>query len=195
MTDRPTLFGHFAVTNIWTEINSMFEGHFMERIVPGAMVRTIAQDRDRIRSLFQHGHDPQIGEKPLGPIETLREDDRGGFFEVSLLDTDYVRELVPGLEQGVYGASFRFRVIAEDTVERPSRSGYNPTGLPERTIRELELFEVGPVTWPAYAEATADVRSRSMTDWDQIYRGDERSDILVRANAPGTLALKILGPA
>jgi HK97 family phage prohead protease len=190
MTDTPTLFGHFAVTNTWTEIDSMFEGHFLERIAPGAMVRTIAQDRDRIRSLFQHGHDPQIGEKPLGPIETLREDERGGFFEVPLLDTSYNRDLVPGLEQGTYGASFRFRVTDEDMADRPARSSYNPEGLPERTIRELELFEVGPVTWPAYAEASAGVRSRSMTDWDRTYRRDERPDVLVRANAPGTLALR-----
>jgi hypothetical protein len=31
--------------------------------------------------------------------------------------------------------------------------------LPERTIKELRLFEFGPVTFPAYQSATAGVRS------------------------------------
>jgi hypothetical protein len=32
----PTLVGHFASFNEWTEIRSTVEGHFMERIAPGA---------------------------------------------------------------------------------------------------------------------------------------------------------------
>ena len=117
----PTMFGHFAVFNRWTEINSVFEGHFLERVVPGAFRKTFKENRDRIRALFQHGSDPQIGDKPLGTIEDLREDETGGYYEVSLLDTAYNRDLLPGLEAGLYGASFRFQVkrLAADHPDGP----------------------------------------------------------------------------
>ncbi len=161
----PTLVGYFAITNTPTEINSLLEGNFIERIAPGAFASTLANDRAAMRCLFQHGMDPQAGDKPLGPLRTLREDARGPFYEVPLLDASYVRDLVPGLEAGVYGASFCFRVASggEDWDERPGVSASNPKGLPERTLREVEVLEFGPVTFPAYSGATAGVRS--LTDW------------------------------
>jgi HK97 family phage prohead protease len=168
----PTLFGHFAVFNRWTEINSWFEGNFLERIAPGSLRKTISENRDKIKALFQHGQDPQIGDKPLGPISDLREDEQGGYYEVPLLDTAYNRDLIPGLEEaGLYGASFRFEVMREEFDEEPDASEHNPRGLPERTIKEIRLHEFGPVTFPAYAEATSGVRS--LTDqflFEQIAR-------------------------
>lgn len=155
----PTLSGHFAVFNRWTEIDSLFEGHFLERVAPGSFSRTFQDNRGSMRVLFQHGRDPQIGDKPLGPIETLAEDDTGARYEVPLLDTSYNRDLVPGLKAGLYGASFRFRVVRESFVRQPEPSDYNPQGLPERTIQEASVSEFGPVTFPAYAGATAGVRS------------------------------------
>ena len=162
-----TLTGHFAVFNEWTEINSIWEGHFLERIVPGAFKKTFREQRDGMRVLFQHGSDPVVGDKPLGPIEDLREDETGGYYEAALLDTSYNRDLLPGLQNGLYGASFRFRVLREDIDEEPKPSESNPRGLPERTIREAQVMEFGPVTFPAYASATAGVRS--ITD-DYIFQ-------------------------
>lgn len=155
----PTLAGYFAVFNQPVEINSYLEGNFIERIAPGAFNATFANDRAAMRCLFQHGMDPAAGDKPLGPIRTLREDARGPFYEVPLLDAHYVQELVPGLEKGVYGASFCFRAIREELDERPGESPSNPKGLPERVLRELQVVEFGPVTFPAYPAATAGVRS------------------------------------
>ncbi len=154
----PTLVGHFSVFDRWTEINSLFEGHFLERIAPGAFRKTFRENRSRIRALFQHGKDPQVGDKPIGRIQELREDDTGAYYEVSLYDG--LPELVmSGLRDEQYGASFRFQPVREDVVEEPEASEENPRGLMERTIKELRLFEFGPVTFPAYADATAGVRS------------------------------------
>lgn len=172
----PVLHGHFAVFNTWAEIDSLWEGRFLERIAPGAFRKTFRENRDAIRVLFQHGRDPQVGNKPLGPIEQLGEDDDGAAYTVSLLDTEYVRELLPGLRAGLYGSSFKFRVIKEDVVEEPGASEWNPDGLPERTIREMRVFEFGPVTFPAYGDATAMVRS--LTDDYREDRGDVLSGSL-----------------
>jgi HK97 family phage major capsid protein/HK97 family phage prohead protease len=155
----PRLVGHFARYNEWAEIHSDYEGHFLERIAPGAFARTIQEDRAGMRVLFQHGRDPQIGDKPLGPIEELEEDEEGVRYVVRLLDTSYNRDLEPALREGLYGASFRFSVREDKWVKAPARSKDNPDGLPERTIFDLRAREFGPVTWGAYANATAGIRS------------------------------------
>lgn len=158
-TGMPTMTGHFAVFNTDTEINSSREGRFIERLAPGAFTKTLKERRDQVKVMFNHGRDPQIGEKPLGPIAELREDETGAYYEVPLLDAGYVRELLPALKAGLLGASFRFSVVREDIVDKPARSAANPDRIPERTIREAKLFEFGPVVNPAYAAATAGIRS------------------------------------
>jgi HK97 family phage prohead protease len=161
----PVMAGHFAVYDNWTEINSLWEGHFMERFAPGSFKKTIRENLSRMRVLFQHGHDPQLGDKPLGAIETLRDTTVGPYYEVPLLRNedgtvvDYIRSLIPGLKAGLYGASMRFKVMKEEFVQKPKRSRDNPDALPERTVTEAKVMEFGPVTFPAYAEATAGMRS------------------------------------
>lgn len=160
--DAPVMTGHFAVFDQWTEINSVFEGNFMERFAPGAFKKTITENRSGMRVLFQHGYDYVVGDKPLGPIRELEEDDEGVRYEVPLLDAGYVRDhVLPGLEEDLYGASFRFRVIREDFNREPGESDHNPEGLPERTVREAHVPEFGPVTFPAYEGASAGIRSLS----------------------------------
>ena len=156
----PTLAGHFAVWDQWTEIRSAYEGNFMERFAPGAMTKTLGENTPKV--LFQHGKDPQVGDKPLGTVTRLEPDSTGAYYEVALLDTSYNRDLLPGLEAGLYGASFRFSVVREDVNQRPKKSEFNPRGIPERTVQEARVAEFGPVTWPAYSGASAGIRS--MTD-------------------------------
>jgi HK97 family phage prohead protease len=125
------LSGHFSVFNTWYQVDSMWEGTFLERTAPGAFAQTIADDLDDMRVLFDHGFDPQIGNKVLGPIESLSEDDTGPAYEVPLFDTSYNRDLLPGLRAvpSVYGSSFRFQVTAESWVDEPGPVGLQPAGL------------------------------------------------------------------
>jgi HK97 family phage prohead protease len=168
----------FSPVNEWTEINSAWEGNFMERFAPGAWKKTIRERADKIRALFQHGMDPQIGDKPLGPFRTLEENDGGGYAEVALLDTSYNRDLLPALQEGLYGSSHRFAAMRVQEDPRPERSEHNPEGIRERTIVEARLHELGPVTFPAYAGATAGMRS--MTD-DFLTRCFDRDPEKLRA--------------
>jgi HK97 family phage prohead protease len=153
-----TLYGHFAVFNQWTEIDSPREGRFLEQVAPGAFARTIAEDRASMRILLNHGHDVAVGNLPIAAITQLREDSVGGYYEGKLLDG--VPPLVlSGLRAGQFGSSFRFNVRREQLVERPTRSTRNPLGLPERTVQDAQVAELGPVTWPAYRTATAGART------------------------------------
>lgn len=133
----------------------------MESIARGAFARSIRERRDRIKVLFQHGQDPFVGDKPLGSVRELREDQQGAYYEVPLLNASHVADIAAGVEEGLYGASFRFRVMREEFVENPAKSDRNPGRLPERTLREVDLLEFGPCTFPAYAGATAGLRGQA----------------------------------
>ena len=161
-TAMPTMRIRFSPFDTWYEINSWFEGRFMERTVKGAFRKTIRESADRVKVLFNHGMDFHVGDKVLGVPSRIWEAKDSATGDVPLLDTSYTRDLLPGIEAGAYGSSFMFRVIKDEWDDEPDKSDYNPDGLPERTIREVRLFEFGPVTFPANPAATAGLRS--MTD-------------------------------
>jgi HK97 family phage prohead protease len=154
----PFLEVRFSPFNVWYEIASWWEGDFMERTVRGAFAKTMKEQRDNIKVLYDHGYGPP-GNMVLAPIEELSEEADSAYGGGRLFDTSYNRDLLPGLEAKVYGSSFRFRVIKDEWNDEPGASEHNPKGLPERTITENRLFEFGPVTFPASPTATAGVRS------------------------------------
>lgn len=163
------LTGHFSVFDTWYKVDSAREGTFLERVDRSAFNDTIRDDQAKMRVLFDHGFDPQLGNKVLGPIRTLRPDDAGAYYEVDLFDTSYNRDLLPGLKAGVYGASMRMRVLDDKWDDKPASSDYNPDGIAERTIFKTSVGEFGPVTFPASPTATAGIRS--MTDYFYERRG------------------------
>lgn len=158
----PLMEVRFSAFGQWYEINSLWEGHFLERTERGAFDKTIKESGANVKVLFNHGFDPQVGQKVLGSIESLTEEPDSPVGVVRLFDTSYNRDLLPGLEAGAYGSSFRMRVIRDEVNKDPGGSDYNPKGLPERTIKEVRLYEFGPVTFPANPASIAGVRS--MTD-------------------------------
>ena len=184
------LQGHFSVFNRWTEINSRFEGNFMEQIAPGAFTKTFEENRPGMRVLFNHGKDV-LGMQTLGPILDLDQDDTGARYEVGLIPTSYNKDLLPGLRHGLYGASFRFQVLRENVTDRPTRSEFNPKGIEERTITEVKVREFGPVTFGQYGEATAGVRSlnEDLLDMDMVLRSMDarRVRLLIRASEDESL--------
>lgn len=164
----------FSVFGTWYEIDSFWEGTFLERTARGAFAKTISERKTNLPVLFNHGMDLMIGDKILGPTESLSEQVDSPVAQVSLFDTSYNRDLVPGLQAGVYGSSFTFRVVQDSWNDEPEASAHNPKGLPERTITEVRLLEAGPVTWPANPAATAGLRCVSGTD--VFYEGMSRRD-------------------
>ena len=150
-SDGLTLDGYGAVFNEWTEISDHL-GVYRERIVPGAFKRTIGQRTPVLQ--FDHGAHPLIGSIPLGRITSISEDARGLRVKARLSDNWLVEPVRDAIRDGgVTGMSFRFRVINEDW----SRAS---DGIEERSIKEIELYEVGPVVFPAYEQTTVGVRSR-----------------------------------
>jgi phage head maturation protease len=161
----PHLIGTFAPYDEWAEINSSVEGHFMERHSRTAWTKSLRDNRANLRVIFQHGEDKQTGVLPLGTIEDLAERQRSVEYDVELFDVDYVHRLLPAMRSGQFGTSWTFHPVKDkfSVDARPRRSSYNPQGIPEVTHHEIRLIEFGPCMFPAYAGATAGVRS--MTDY------------------------------
>jgi HK97 family phage prohead protease len=145
----------------WTEVNSKVEGHFLERFVRGAFTQTLKEDRAHMRVLFQHGQDAVVGLRPIASIERLEETARGLEFEVALLDTNYNKEILPGIERNQYGVSVSFKVMAEHLERNPLPSRYNPAGIPERTVQGARLFEFSVVTFAQYKDTAVSVSGRA----------------------------------
>lgn len=176
--DGLTLEGYAAVFGQPTRIQDMI-GEFDEVIAPGAFKRSIGQKGPSgIRLQFDHGRHPLIGSIPLGSIDTLQEDSRGLHVRATLTDNWMVQPVRDAIRDGsIDGMSFRFRVVSEtvDTSVEPEL----------RTVNEVELFEVGPVVWPAYEQTTVGVRSQQLA---AALMDPEQRRELARALLAGTPA-------
>jgi len=147
--DGFTLEGYAAVFDTPTRINS-WEGNFDERIAKGAFTKTLSERMPVMQ--FDHGHDIATGSVPIAAINTIREDKKGLFVSARMFDNPRVEPIRQAIAGGaIDGMSFRFRVTREE---------WDETGdIPVRTIREADLFELGPVVFPAYEATSVGVRS------------------------------------
>ncbi len=153
--DGFTLEGYAAVFDTPTRIDS-WEGRFDEQIQRGAFKRTLGERMPVMQ--FDHGHDIATGSVPIAAIEKISEDSRGLFVRARMFDNPRVEPIRQAIAGGaIDGMSFRFRVTREEWDETAE--------TPVRTIREADLFELGPVVFPAYAATSVGVRSL-LTDLD-----------------------------
>lgn len=131
-------------------------GGFTEVIAPGAFKDAIGASD--IRSLFNHDPNLVLGRVKSGTLR-VEEDERGLKIENDLPDTQVGRDLLVSMNRGdVDQMSFAFRIAQGGDVweERD--------GAVVRTITKVaELFDVSPVTYPAYADTTVAVRS--LEEW------------------------------
>lgn len=122
---------------------------FQEKIRKGAFTKTIGEAD--IRALFNHDENLVLGRNKAGTLK-LWEDDAGLGDEILLPDTQYARDLTVSIERGdITQQSFSFRVLREEWSHTPSQE--------IRTLIEVELRDVSPVTFPAYPQTVAQVRS------------------------------------
>lgn len=161
-TDGTTLEGIATPFNEETIIDSWWEGKFREVMRKGAFAQTITEDRQIIQ--FDHGLNfTEPGEKPIGAIDLLEERDEGLFIRATLRDTWDVAPVRDAIANGsVSGMSIAFRV----REERITAADEDSSELDLREIINVQLFEAGPVTWPAYPTTSVELVSQT-PDSDQ----------------------------
>lgn len=142
---RPKLVGHAAIFNTL----SVNLGFYREKIAPGAFTKTI-KEAD-IRALWNHDPNYVLGRTKSGTLK-LAEDDKGLAIEIIPPDTQWARDLMETIRRGdVDQMSFGFRAIKEDW-----EGDINEL---VRVLKEVELLDVSPVTFPAYPATDIQVRS------------------------------------
>lgn len=149
-----TISGYAAVFNQETVIGAGMFG-FREQIAQGAFDEAIKQDD--VRALFNHDPNILLGRTASGTL-TLASDKRGLKYTVDLPDTVAARDVRELVRRGdVSGSSFGF-IVQEDKWKDPPA---NSRELPLRTILKASLFDVSPVTYPAYPQTSVSARSQA----------------------------------
>ncbi|MGK4327983.1 HK97 family phage prohead protease [Lonsdalea quercina] len=126
---------------------------FREVIKPGAFDDVLTDD---VRGLFNHDPNFILGRSAAGTL-SLSVDDRGLRYDITAPETQTIRDLVlePMRRGDVNQSSFAFRVARDGEHWYEDEEGI--------VIREISrfsrLFDVSPVTYPAYQEADSGVRS------------------------------------
>jgi Escherichia/Staphylococcus phage prohead protease len=148
----PMLNGHAAVFNSETVIAEGSPWAFREVIAPGAFADAIASSD--VRGLFNHDANYVLGRTRSGTLR-LSEDRQGLAYEIDPPDTVVGRDMVTLIQRGdIDGSSFAFTVAPDGDAWQHPGGGK----LPLRTIsRVSELFDVSPVTYPAYPTASVAV--------------------------------------
>jgi HK97 family phage prohead protease len=137
------------VFNEWADIG----GYMREQIAPKAFRKTI-READ-VPFVFNHD-DSTVMARTSNKRLKLSEDERGLYVEAQLDPTDAdAAKLITKLEaKNVTKMSFAFQTVRDDWDE-------STTPLPSRTLREVKLYDVSPVTNPAYTGTDAQIRAEA----------------------------------
>ena len=189
--DEPRIVGYAAKFN--KDSQPLGWSGFIERIAPGAFSKTI-QEAD-VRALGNHNPDVVLGRNTAGTL-TLAEDKTGLAYDVNV-DTQNSQSMswYRMIDRGdVSQSSFGFQVV-KDEWAYPQ----NDADPVVRTLKEVKLFDVSPVTFPAYLDTEAEARKafRSLAEStgcdvdvviDAVRNGEVRSLVASGGEPPlGTL--------
>lgn len=127
---------------------------FREKIAKGAFTDAL-KDSD-VRALFNHDPNLVLGRNKAGTL-VLVEDDIGLRYEITPPDTQTAKDLAESIRRGdISQSSFAFSMRGGGIEEWQEL----PDGKAIRTIKKVSrLFDVSPVTYPAYPDTESGVRS------------------------------------
>jgi uncharacterized protein len=165
------IIGHAAVFDTPATIGGFFD----EVVRKGAFEESI--QNDDIRALWNHDPNYVLGRNKSGTLR-LTEDQEGLSIENDPPETQWAKDLMVSMKRGdIDQMSFGFRVIQERWTTRE--------GQPDlRELLKVRLYDVSPVTYPAYEEtdvqvrtalenAPDDIRSKLLSDGGQGAPEDE----------------------
>lgn len=164
-TDGRVIRGYGSVYGQPTTIEGFFD-EWDEEVAPGAWTKTIAESK-RIVSTFNHEPNLLLGSTDAGTLK-LSEDKNGLIYEIDVPDTSVGNDVWTLVDRGdVHGSSVWFRVTRQEWQYKTKQNGLERD---KRTILEAQLFEVGPVVFPAFDTTTADTASAQMAAVDAAMR-------------------------
>lgn len=160
---RPVIAGYAVVFDSWSQVMLDNRGKpFRERFASGAFDRTLSGAPD-VRALWNHNPDLPLGRTRNNTLR-LQLDGQGLRFELEPPANNWGADAVESIRRGdVSGMSFAFNIKnnGRDTWEKPGADG-----IAHRTVIDADLYEVSPVTFPAYPATSVVVCSLSVPDFE-----------------------------
>jgi uncharacterized protein len=140
----PTIQGYAAVFNSETDL-----GFCTEAIAKGAFTESLSRDDD-VRALFNHDSNYVLARTKAKTL-TLNEDNHGLFSVINLPDTQFARDLAVSIDRGdISQMSFGFYIESEEMIRQEGAKT-------KFIITKARLFDVSPVTFPAYEDTEVEV--------------------------------------
>lgn len=130
-------------------------GGFRETINPKAFDRALKEKQD-VRALVNHDTSKVLGRSTAGTLELIA-DKTGLKYRVLLPDTTYAHDLHESVKRGdVTQSSFGFITKRDSWGDDPDAEDGEPKNL--RELQDVDLFDVSPVTFPAYHDTEVKAR-------------------------------------
>jgi len=149
--DETKIMGYAAVFDELSQ--PLFMGQ-REKIEQGAFEESIR--KDDIRALWNHDPSYVLGRNQAGTL-TLEEDEKGLWVEIDPPDAQWANDLIESIERGdVDQMSIGFQVV-DYHRERMETDGDDDEIV--NVLTEAKLYDVSPVTFPAYTQTSVDVRA------------------------------------
>lgn len=146
---KPVIRGHAAVFDKL----SVNLGGFREKISPGAFAKSLNRD---VKALFNHNSDLILGRTKAKTLR-LAEDEKGLAIEIDPPNNTIGNDTVESIRRrDISQMSFAFRTIKDKWEHEEGKDSI-------RTLEEVELFDVSPVTYPAYPQTDVAVRSLELS--------------------------------
>ena len=159
---EPAIDGYASVFDSWSEELGGNQP-FRERVVKGAFEETI--QNDDIRALFNHDPNYVLGRNKAGTL-TLEEDDKGLHVRIKPPDTQWAKDLIVSIKRGdITQMSFGFTVILD-------RWNYEDN-TDVRELLKVKLYDVSPVTFPAYTQTECGIRSAFDNHQKEVVKAKE----------------------
>ena len=145
--------GNLAIEGYFAVFDSIYQiaPGLSESIAPGAFDKTLSGD---IRALINHDTTLVLGRTKANTLQ-LKTDAHGlwGHIDINPKDSDAMN-LYNRVQRGdVDQCSFGFDIVNEET-------DFREDGSVHWTIKEVELYEVSPCTFPAYEETNIAARKK-----------------------------------
>ena len=148
--EAPVITGYAAV---YDQLSDPIGGMFREKIAPGAFAAVLQRGYD-VRALIDHNPEKILGRTKSGTLR-LSQNPKGLRCEIDPPDTQYARDLMASIKRrDIDQMSFSFRTI-EDSWDETAIDGKLTI---VRTLHDLELCDVSPVTYAAYPQTEVGVR-------------------------------------
>lgn len=126
-------------------------GEFYERVAKGAFARSLQENT--IKAFWNHRSDFVLGSTKNGTLR-LWEDEVGLAFELDLPNNTWGNDAYESIQRGdVDGVSFGFYVRSDSWQYLKDEDVY------ERTLLDVNLFEVSPTPFAAYPDSEVNKRS------------------------------------